>query len=233
MVTDHCGSEWRGPDGYLAATPESHWLHTCIGVNECALSVLTRVQAEWWCVRASPGGMNPLSLCVCVCVCVNACALCSRCPQSCRSMATREHIALTRVTTPVSLFPLGLLYNEDPPLASCGLTNHGINWPHHFRHNTLPVEIQAGCLPNKTPLSPSSLFPAVFTLSHFSVCITRSCSSRLLLSHHCDSLNVCVRMYLHSLNTHFNQTWKEQSPTRSTWIQETKKIQVCAQQHGG
>lgn len=39
MVTDHCGSEWRGPDGYLAVMPESHWLHTRVTVNECVLSV--------------------------------------------------------------------------------------------------------------------------------------------------------------------------------------------------
>ena len=49
MVTDHCGSEWRGPDGYLAAAPQSHWLHTRVSVNECVLSVcvLTRRHAEW------------------------------------------------------------------------------------------------------------------------------------------------------------------------------------------
>lgn len=39
MVTDHCGSEWRGPDGYLAATAESHWLRTRVSVKECVLKV--------------------------------------------------------------------------------------------------------------------------------------------------------------------------------------------------
>lgn len=28
MVTDECGSEWRGPDGYLATRLQSEWLHT-------------------------------------------------------------------------------------------------------------------------------------------------------------------------------------------------------------
>lgn len=72
-----------------------------------------------------------------------------------------------------------------------------------------------------------SPLPSLSPLSNFSVSITRSCSSRLLLSRRRDSLNVC--MCLHSLNTHLSQTWKEQSPKPMCACSGNKcKIQVRA-----
>lgn len=103
MVTDHCGSEQRGPDGYLAVELQSDWLHTRVYKNEC---VLTRRHAEWGsvCVCVTLGGMNPLSWCVYVC-CLSVLQM-SLVEQI--NGHTRTHPANlsndTRLLTPASLF---------------------------------------------------------------------------------------------------------------------------------